>query len=100
MVWALFSERNSAGAGRHWTSRQRKELELLELHLRAMLVGQVVPHQLPEVEVQSERGTAGSELYIYTHMYIEYNIHIACIYIYTYIYIHIRIHINIKLHMF
>jgi hypothetical protein len=34
-------------------TRQRKELQLLELHLRVLLV---VPHQLPEVEFQSERG--------------------------------------------
>jgi hypothetical protein len=45
-------------------TRQRKELQLLELHLRVLLV---VPHQLPVVEFQSERGTMGSQFYINEH---------------------------------
>jgi len=82
-------------------TRQRKEL-LLELHLRVLLV---VPHQLPEVEFQSELGivepwgasfiSMNIDIYIYkyVHMYI-YNYILTyiyvldlCVYIYRYIHI-------------
>ena len=59
-------------------TRQRKELQLLELHLRVLLV---VPHQLPEVEFQSERGivepwgasfvSMNIDIYICTYVYIQ-----------------------------